>query len=129
MNAPTPSWLVPPGADPRRINELLLEAGPLPPSYLQCLRRGNGGEVGLRVSPLNLCLDSAEAALDYWRSGTYTTQQVFVFGSSGGGDLLAFDLRTPGEWPVVCYDPIDPDGSMERVASSFELLLELCEGA
>jgi hypothetical protein len=129
MNAPAPTWLICSGADPETLNQLVLEIGPLPPSYLECLRRGNGGEVGLRVSPFTLCLDSAESALDYWRSGTYTKQGVFVFGGNGGGSLLAFDLRTPGEWPVVCFDPIDPDGSTERVASTFELLLELCEGA
>src|SRR4051812_42615580 len=91
MNGRAFTWLVSPGASSDALNELVLEAGPLPRSYLECLRLGNGGEVGLRVSPWNMCLYSAESALDYWRSGTYTTQQVFVFGSSGGGDLLAFD--------------------------------------
>lgn len=86
---------------------------------------GNGGEVDLRVSPFVFCLDPAESAIDYWRSGTYTRDGVFVFGGNGGGDLLAFDLRIPGEWPVVCFDPIDPEGSIEQIASGFEGLLAL----
>jgi len=122
-----PTWLNPAPASPHALQDLEREVGPLPSSYLECLRRGNGGEVGLRVSPLVLCLDSAESALNYWRSGTYTKQGVFVFGGSGGGDLLAFDLRVPGVWPVICFDPIDPDGSTELVAESFEVLLTHCE--
>jgi hypothetical protein len=127
MSSPAPTWLNPAPAPSRVLQELEREVGPLLSSYLQCLRWGNGGEVGLRVSPLTLCLDSAESALDYWRSGTYTKRGVFVFGGSGGGDLLAFDLRVPGVWPVVCFDPIDPEGSTEPVAASFEALLTHCE--
>lgn len=88
---------------------------------------GNGGEVGLCVDPLVFCLEPAESALGYWRSGTYTMEGVFVFGGNGGGDLLAFDLRIPGQWPVVCFDPIDPEGSVQRIAPSFEGLLALVE--
>ena len=77
--------------------------------------------------PLNFCLDPAEAALDYWQSGTYTASEVFVFGSNGGGDYLAFDLSVPGKWPVVCFDPIDPQGSLEVVAPDFENFLLMVE--
>jgi hypothetical protein len=99
----------------------------LPASYLSLLALGNGGEVGLSVSPLTLCLDSAEVALEYWRSGIYTISGVFVFGGNGGGELLAFDLRNAGEWPVVAFDPIDPEGSIEVVAPDFDGLLALVE--
>jgi hypothetical protein len=83
--------------------------------------------VGLRVSPHNFCLDSAESALDYWLSGTYTKQGVFVFASDGGGGLIAFELGICDQCPVICFDPISPDDSTELVAASFEKLLELCE--
>jgi hypothetical protein len=77
------------------------------------------------VHPLRFCLDPAESALDYWRSGTYTMKGVFVFGSNGGGENVAFDLRPPGRWPVVSFDPIDPEGSIQQVASDFETFLSL----
>jgi len=127
MITSVPKWLVSSGATSAALQELQREVGCLPPSYLNILSLGNGGEVALRISPFTLCLDSAESVLDYWRSGTYTKNGVIVFGGNGGGSLLAFDLHTSGQWPVVCFDPIDPEGSTEVVAPTFEALLELCE--
>ena len=118
-------WLNPEGASQEILSQLQAEVGPLPSSYLDILRVGNGGETGLTVSPLNFCLDTAESALDYWRSGTYTTSGVFVFGGNGGGTLLAFDISSAGRWPVVEFDPIDPQGSIAMVARDFESLLAL----
>ena len=123
-----PSWLAAEGASPQVLRELEAAVGQLPRGYLSLLARGNGGEVGLRVSPFVLCLDSAEAALEYWSGGAYTASGVFVFGGNGGTSLLAFDLRVLGN-PVVEFDPIDPKGSMARVADNFEALLELTEAA
>lgn len=127
MSTPPARWQSPVGAPPEILEALHASVGALPAVYLDLLRAGNGGEAGLRCRPLNLCLDPAEAALDYWRSGTCTAKAVFVFGGSGGGDLLAFDLRTPGQWPVVCFDPIDPEGSMEVVAPDLQGLLSQVE--
>lgn len=127
MKARAKTWLSQSGASPEILRELEEKVGSLPPEYLACLRVGNGGEVGLRVSPLNLCLDSAESALGFWRSGACTKQGVFVFGGDGGGSLLAFTLGAQGEWPVICFDPIDPDSSTEVIAPSFDALLALCE--
>ncbi|MFZ6843589.1 SMI1/KNR4 family protein [Undibacterium sp. RuTC16W] len=123
MKNSTRSWLFSEGASSTTLRELSLQVGPLPDSYLELLGQGNGGEVGLKVSPFNFCLDTAESALDYWKSGTYTASGVFVFGCDGGGSLFAFDLSTSGKWPVVCFDPIDPEGSMEAVAPDFESLI------
>lgn len=127
MNS-VPHWLSPAGASPAVLNRLQEEVAGLPESYLDLLRMGNGGEVGLCVSPYNLCLDSAEDALDYWLSGTYTKQNVFVIGGNGGGELIAFDLVSAAERRVICFDPISPDDSTEVIAENFEKLLELCEG-
>lgn len=128
MSPSKPSWLLPQGASEEVLKELQSSVVGLPASYLDLLRVGNGGEVGLSVSPYTLCLDSAEDALAYWKSGTYTIQQVFVFGGNGGGELLAFDMRQSGTCPVVSFDPIDPDGSLEQIAPSFEQFIALVEG-
>ena len=127
MHLKAQSWLSPVGASIEAIRELQSEVEGLPSEYIELLREGNGGEVGLKVNPFNLCLDSAEDALDYWRSGTYTMKGVFVFGGNGGGVLFAFDMRTPGVLPVISYDPIDPEGNIENVASSFDKLISLIE--
>lgn len=123
-----PSWLLPQGASEEVLKELQSSVVGLPASYLDLLRLGNGGEVGLSVSPYTLCLDSAEEALGYWKSGTYTIQDAFVFGGDGGGEFLAFDMRQSGICPVVCFDPIDPEGSIEKIAQSFEQFIAMVEG-
>lgn len=129
MTLRTPKWLFDQGASPEALNALRSAVGVLPEDYLELLRQGNGGEVELKVSPLVLCLDSAEAALDYWNSGTYPINGIFVFGGNGGGDLLAFDLSSSDEFPVISFDPIDPEGSMSKVASDFKGLLALAREA
>lgn len=121
------NWLADEPASSSALNALRDALPLLPPAYLALLSRGNGGEAGLSVSPFNLCIDSAESALDYWHSETYTMPGVFVFGGNGGGALLAFDMRQPEPWPVVSFDPVDPDGSVETVASDFSVLLKLVE--
>ena len=50
-----------------------------------------------------------------------------TFGGNGGGELLAFDMRRSGNWPVVCFDPIDPEGSIEQIAPSFEQFIALVD--
>ena len=123
MNNERERWLSSEGASPQILDDLRSSVGPLPRAYVELLSRGNGGEVELRCSPFVLCLDSAESALDYWRSAKYTKAGVFVFGGNGGGALLAFDLSAPGRWPIVCFDPIDPEGSIEVVSPDIEGLL------
>ena len=118
-------WLVDKPASPNALNALVDAVPLLPSAYLALLSRGNGGEAGLSVSPFNLCIDTAESALDYWQSGTYTMTGVFVFGGNGGGELLAFDMRKSKPWAVISFDPIDPEGSVEMVANDFSSLLKL----
>jgi hypothetical protein len=121
-------WLSKEGASTEALRKLVSEVKGLPSAYVELLRLGNGGEVGLKVSPFNLCLDSVEAALGYWKSGTYTMKGVFIFGGNGGGELLAFDMRQSGVTPVISFDPIDPEGSIERVAPDFEQFMTFIEG-
>ncbi|MBD8872231.1 SMI1/KNR4 family protein [Rhodanobacter sp. DHB23] len=125
MATPRESWLNNAEASSDALDALLLAVPALPQNYINLLARGNGGEVELAISPYNFCLDSAEAALNYWGSGTCTMQNVFVFGGNGGGALLALDMRAPEPWPVISFDPIDPEGSIENVATNFSSFLSL----
>lgn len=118
-------WLADEPSSPGALSALREAVPLLPSAYLSLLSRGNGGEAELSVSPFNLCIDSAESALEYWQSGSYTMNGVFVFGGNGGGELLAFDMRQKEPWPVISFDPIDPEGSVGIVADEFSLLLKL----
>jgi len=128
MRPSKPSWLLSQGASEKVLKELQSSVVGLPASYLDLLRLGNGGEVGLSVNPYTLCLDTAEDALSYWKSGTYTIRDAFVFGGDGGGEILAFDMRQSGICSVVCFDPIDPEGSIEQVAPNFDQFIAMVEG-
>lgn len=128
MSPSKPSWLFPQAASEEVLQELQSTFVGLPDSYIDLLRLGNGGEVGLPVNPYNLCLDPAEDALAYWKSGTYMIKDAFVFGCNGSGDLLALDIQRSGNYPVVCFDPIDPEGSIAQIAPDFEQFIALVEG-
>lgn len=93
----------------------------LPTEYFQLLEYSNGGEGSLPDPFFNLCLDSAETASDFEHIGEFakTALGLFVFGGDGGGQLFAFNLRVAAPWPIVTFDGVDPDGSMQTVANSF----------
>jgi hypothetical protein len=128
MSRPAYAWLSPEGASEGVLRELRAAVRGLPSGYLDLLRLGNGGEVGLTVWPFNLCLDSAEVALDYWNSGTYPVNGVFIFGGDGGGSALAFEMRGSTPYPVISFQLIGPEGTVEQVAPGWEAFLTLIDG-
>jgi Tfp pilus tip-associated adhesin PilY1 len=48
-----------------------------------------------------------------------------VIGGDGGGELYAFDLSGEQPWSVVRFDGIDSEGSVEKVAQSFVIFMQL----
>jgi len=85
--------------------EALAEAAPvdLPEEYLELLLHSNGGEGNLGVDPGWFRLWAAERVMEH-NSGYGVLQYLpgfLAFGSSGGGELLAFDCRGDKPWAVV----------------------------
>ena len=111
MSATREAWLHPEGASYQTLSALRATVDGLPESYLALLTRGNGGETSLVVPPFNFCLDSAEAALDYWRSGTYTLPGVFVFGGNGGWRVARSRYAAR---PAVAYRILRPNRSRRK---------------
>ncbi len=77
-----------------------------PPSYVQFIRRFNGGEFRHvrmhRVADLAGASDQAHTYVPAIAEG-----RVFPFGSSWGGDLYCFKLSEPagdGEYPVLLWN-------------------------
>lgn len=100
----------------------------LPDEYYQLLTFSNGGEGPLPVGPFNFVLDSAEVTADP-KQVLFNEQiapDLFVFGSNGAGGLVAFDLRgNSPPWPIVCFDGIAPEESVERIADSLKGFVSL----
>jgi hypothetical protein len=95
----------------------------LPDEYLVLLKYSNGGEADLGIGPGWFQLWSAEDILELNES--YRVKDnlpgLFGFGSSGGGELLAFDTRSDKPWRIVAV-PFVPmmAGDVWIVADDFE---------
>jgi hypothetical protein len=106
------------------IERLVAEIGKdLPSEYFALLRYSNGGEGSLDIDPGWLQLWSLEEVLEHNRG--YEIEEAipgfFGFGSSGGGELLAFDTRNGKPWKVVMI-PFIPMSAKEAIviANDFE---------
>jgi hypothetical protein len=110
---------------PAQLLEELRSVAPveLPDSYYRLLSFSDGGEGPLPVNPYNLCLDSSSQVIESLRG--QSEPEFVIFGGSGSGEVLAFDLRGEAPWPVVTIDMVAGAQSAELVASNFNQLLEL----
>ena len=108
------SWQKAPPAPPADIAALVRESVvPLPPEYIAFLAESNGGEGDLGVKPGWCQLWPAAEVLAL--NSSYEVQAelpgFLAFGSSGAGQLFAFDGRGPSPFPVVSvpYVPLGPE--------------------
>lgn len=123
------AWFRNPGASNDALQSLREVVGVnLPKEYFELLAYSNGGEGSLPMSPFNFCLDSAEVATNNKVENIYDEffPGFFVFGGSGGGDYIAFDIRSSEPWPIVAIDMtnIDLDESVNFIAKNFPTFLE-----
>ncbi|MFZ6801352.1 SMI1/KNR4 family protein [Undibacterium sp. Di24W] len=130
MFSPDRTWFRNPGASNDALQSLRVVAGVnLPVEYFELLEYSNGGEGSLPISPFNLCLDSAEDATNNKVEKIYEEffPGFFVFGGSGGGDFIAFDLRSSEPWPIVAIDMtnINLAESVDLIAKDFPTFLAL----
>ena len=105
------------------IENLVSKSGlQLPEDYLDFLRLSNGGEGELPVDPYWFQIWRAEEVLklnERYQVNSYVPG-FFAFGSNLGGEMLAFDTRKHGSWPVYMIPFITMDESdAKKVASDF----------
>lgn len=111
--------------------EQLKQAFPfaLPESYLSLLSYSNGGEGPLAVQPWYVCLYPAHEVIGIQQSGAFGGffRDFLVIGGNGGGEAIAFDLRSAAPHPVVAFDMSNSDlaESVLRIADSFDAALPL----
>ncbi|MFK0035418.1 SMI1/KNR4 family protein [Pseudomonas monteilii] len=122
-------WYQVPGASRAALASLsAIAPRELPDEYYQLLSHSNGGEGPLPVEPKYFVLYPAEEAANPEQLSLYQQMapRMFVIGGNGGGEIFAFDLRNDSApWPVVCFDPIDPEGSVLLIAESFKAFVAL----
>ena len=116
-------------AEPDSLNLLRVAAGvELPDDYLRFLAFSDGGEGPLGVDPGYIVIDPVNDVVAHKKNRTF--EEFFpgflVFGGNGGGELLAFDIRSSGPWPVVmiAMTNIDLSESVVRIAADFSELLK-----
>lgn len=104
LKDPSAKWEKEPPARPDVIQLTITKLGVhLPEDYITLLGYSNGGEGELGVEPGWFYLWSVEELLEY-NKGYNVEESVpgfLGFGSNGGGEMLAFDMRGEKPWNVV----------------------------
>jgi hypothetical protein len=123
LNESEGGWTKAPPAGQAAVGDLVAGAKtPLPVDYLAFLGESNGGEGELAVEPGWFVIWPAEEVLQ--RNAGYRVPETLAgflaFGSSGGGEMLAFDTRRGLPYPVVAvpFIPMEADQALV-VAQSF----------
>lgn len=119
-------WQPAPPASAAALARLRMECGiPLPSGYLAMLEESNGGEGDLSIDPGWIALWCAEDVISNntgYRVAEYLPG-FLGFGSNGGGELLAFDVRRGEPYPIVMvpFIPMAAEDAVQ-IAHSFEEL-------
>ena len=123
LSAPGRRWDGNPPATQAQVLELGEVVGfDLPPRYLELLLACNGGEGELALEPYWFVLFDTGFALEMATNAFYQSEfdGLFIFGSNGGGETIALDMRGQEPWPVVMMDCIAGLDSVRRVARRME---------
>jgi hypothetical protein len=116
-------WDRVPPADESAIAALVQQSGlDLPQDYLAFLRFSNGGEGHINVEPGWFQIWPAEEVVESNRSFELEEELpgFFGFGSNGGGEMLAFDMRNGEPWSVVMvpFGPLEAEFAV-KIADDF----------
>jgi hypothetical protein len=104
LKDPTAKWEREPPADSIAVQRLVAESkAELPEDYIALLYYSNGGERELGVEPGWFQLWPAEKVIEFNQGYEAETNVpgFFGFGSNGGGEMLAFDMRSGEPWKIV----------------------------
>ena len=97
-----------------------------PPEYIELLNVCNGGEGELALAPLWFQLFDTKFALELWRNRDYRANfpDLFFFGSNGGLESIALNMRAEGDWPVVMIDCIAGMESAQQIAANMHQFIQ-----
>ncbi len=127
ISSPGREWRRVEGASEQDLARLR-EALPFEPpvEYLEFLRFSNGGEGELALDPLWFQLFEVAFAIQLWQDQNYRNEypDLFFFGSNGGMESIAFDMRQPQPWPIVMVDCIAGIESARRIAENIQSFIQ-----
>src|SRR5512139_3305998 len=101
LRDPTTKWKRESPAQSEAVQRLAAESKvELPEDYIALLHYSNGGEGELGVEPGWFQLWPAEKVMEFNQGYEVETNApgFFGFGSNGGGEMLAFDMRGGKPW-------------------------------
>jgi hypothetical protein len=99
----------------------------LPAEYLELLRFSNGGEGPLALPPLWFQLYAVKDCIDLCHANQHVLENFptfMFFGSNGGLESIAFDLRVGPPWPIVMIDQIAGPESAKKIAPNMATFIE-----
>lgn len=99
----------------------------LPTEYVELLRHSNGGEGPLALPPLYFQLYSVRDCIELFHNSQQLLEQFpsfMFFGSNGGLESIAFDLRSRPPWPIVMIDLIAGSESAKEIAPDIATFIE-----
>jgi hypothetical protein len=127
LRQPEREWAAKAPASEAEIAFLELKArADLPAEYLELLRFSNGGEGPLALPPLFFQLYSTEDCIALCHDSESVEQfpAFMFFGSNGGMESIAFDLRVGPPSPIVMIDRIAGPASAEQIAADMDTFIE-----
>jgi len=122
LSEPRREWVGASPASELEIRSLEKAVGtPLPCEYRDFLCVCNGGEGPLAISPFWFQLFDVNFTLSLVRDDFYRKQfpGLFFFGSNGGLESIAFDMRGRSPWPIVAIDCIAGLDSLLVISETF----------
>jgi len=98
----------------------------LPLEYVEFLEVCNGGEGELALPPLWFQLYDTKFAIELRRNRDYRLNfpDLFFFGSNGGLESIAIDMRAKGQWPIVMVDCIAGMSSAKQISANLRQFIE-----
>jgi hypothetical protein len=128
LSQPKRDWQAKAPASEAEIAHLQSQArADLPLEYLELLRFSNGGEGPVALPPLWFQLYATKDCIELWHANQQVLERFptfMFFGSNGGLESIAFDLRVGPPWPIVMIDQIAGPESAKEIAPNIEAFIE-----
>ena len=128
LDRPEREWDANPPASEAEIALLESKArAELPAEYLELLRFSNGGEGPLALPPLWFQLYPVNDCINLCHSNQHVLEQFptfMFFGSNGGLESIAFDIRVGPPWRIVTVDQVAGAESATAIAPSMAAFIQ-----